>query len=67
MLKLNDLVDTIHENTRFMIFREVDESNTFFTGYKEDMSGLMKALCEDYEVIYIRITFNVLFIKVKEI
>ncbi len=67
MLRLIDLLNKIHDKTRIMLFKDDDKSNTFFTGYMEDMSGLMKAICEDYQVVYVRITFNVLFIYIKEI
>lgn len=67
MLRLIDLLDKIHDKTRIMLFKDDDKSNTFFTGYMEDMSGLMKAICEDYQVVYVRITFNVLFIYIRDI
>lgn len=67
MLRLIDLLNKIHDKTRIMLFKDTDVNETMYSGYMEDMSGLMKALCEGYQVIYVRITFNVLFIYIKEI
>lgn len=67
MIKLKDIIETLHDNTRVMIFSDRDEEHIIFGGYREDMSGLFKGLYENDEVIQLRTIFKDLWIKIKEV
>ncbi len=67
MIKLEDFINALSENTRIMIFSDRDVDQILFGGFKEDMSSLFLGLYGKDEVIMIRTIFKDLWIKIKEV
>ena len=67
MIKLEDFINALSENTRIMIFSERDVDQILFGGFKEDMSSLFLGLYGKDEVVLIRTIFKDLWIKIKEV
>lgn len=67
MIKLEDFIEALSENTKIMIFSDRDIEQILFSGFKEDMSSLFKGLYGKDEVIMIRTIFKDLWIKIKEV
>lgn len=66
MIKLEDFINAVSENTRIMIFSDRDVDQILFGGFKEDMSSLFLGLYGKDEVVLIRTIFKDLWIKIKE-
>lgn len=67
MIKLEDFINALSENTRIMIFSDRDVDQILFGGFKEDMSSLFLGLYGKDEVVMIRTIFKDLWIKIKEV
>ena len=67
MIKLEDFINALSENTRIMIFSDRDVDQILFSGFKEDMSSLFLGLYGKDEVVMIRTIFKDLWIKIKEV
>lgn len=67
MIKLEDFINALSENTRIMIFSDRDTDQILFGGFKEDMSSLFLGLYGKDEVVLIRTIFKDLWIKIKEV
>ena len=67
MIKLEDFINAVSENTRIMIFSDRDVDQILFGGFKEDMSSLFLGLYGKDEVVLIRTIFKDLWIKIKEV
>lgn len=67
MIKLEDFINALSENTRIMIFSDRDVDQILFGGFKEDMSSLFLGLYGKDEVVLIRTIFKDLWIKIKEV
>ncbi len=66
MFTLNDLLNVMYFNCKFMIYSDKDENHIIFGGFKEDLYKELLLEYGNYEVKEIRTIFKDLWIKIGE-